>query len=127
MSERTLMVTVLLVVVRILRLILRLLLIHLSKQSKCSSVLMARAFVTSPTIAAAQHHLDAAYNLEQARRHGKEQGEKRRQELRAWIEEGGMKGMASHIGKGRSNVRAPDEALDAQEVDDVMYKLERTQ
>ena len=87
---------------------------------------MARAFVTSPTVAAAHHHLDAAYNLEQARRHGKEQGKKRRQELRAWIEEGGMKGMGSHIGKGKTKMNPPDDALDAQEVNDVMFKLERT-
>jgi len=107
MSEKTMMMAVVIVI--------------------SSSILMARAFVTSPTVAAAQHHLDAAYNLEQARRQGKEQGEKRRQELRAWIEEAGMKGMGSHIGKGRTKIKPPDDALDAQEVDDVMCKLERAQ
>ncbi|KAF8320064.1 hypothetical protein DL93DRAFT_1927280 [Clavulina sp. PMI_390] len=88
-----------------------------------ASILFARAFVTSPSTAAAQHHLDAAYNLEQARRRGKEQGELRRQELRAWIEEGGMQGMGAQIGKGRTRTKPPDDALDAQRVENAVQDL----
>jgi hypothetical protein len=69
-------------------------------------------------MAAAQHHVNAVYNLEEARRRGKEHGKKRRQELRDWVEEGGMSGMGSSIGKGRKEAswnkqRPPDSALDA--------------
>ena len=87
---------------------------------------MARTLVTSPTTAAAQHHLDAVYNLEQARKRAREQGEQRRQELRAWIEEGGMKGMGSHIGKGKTRSKPPDDALDAQQTEEVLNDLLET-
>lgn len=80
--------------------------------------------MTSPTNAAAQHHLDAVYNLEQARRFGKEQGERRREELRAWIAEGGMKGMGSQIGKGRSKPKPPDDVLDAQQMEEAIDDFE---
>lgn len=86
---------------------------------------MARLLVTSPTNAAAQHHLDAVYNLEQARRLGKEQGEKRRQELRAWIEEGGMKGMKPQVGKGKGQPKPPDDALDAQQMEEAIHDLDK--
>lgn len=46
--------------------------------------------------------MEARQNLEDARRGGKERGEARRQELRRWIEEGGMKGLGSEIGHGKS-------------------------
>lgn len=87
---------------------------------------MARALVTSPTVSAAQHHIDAVYNLEQARKLAKEQGETRRQELRAWVEEGGMKGMGSNIGKGRGKSAPPDDALDAQQTEEVLSELDGT-
>lgn len=87
---------------------------------------MARALVTSPTVAAAQHHLDAVYNLEQSRRLAKEQGEARRQELRAWIDEGGMRGMGTRIGKGQRAAKSkpPDDALDAREVEAAVSEME---
>lgn len=84
-------------------------------------------------MAAAQSHVDAAFNLEEARRGGKEQGEKRRQELRTWIEEGGMRGMGSGIGKGNikqrgesgmdGSRRPPDSVLDATAVEAITDEL----
>lgn len=65
-----------------------------------STVLSVRLIYISPTTIAARHHDEARLNLEEARRLGKEHGEERRQELRKWIDEGGMKGFGVHIGHG---------------------------
>lgn len=72
----------------------------------------------SPTRSAAYLNIEARNNLEQARRAGKEHGEKRRQELKKWVEEGGMKGMGTEIGHGKRpgagvRIRDRDSELDA--------------
>jgi hypothetical protein len=54
----------------------------------------------SPTTVAAQKHIEARQNLEEARRMAKERGETRRLELRKWVEDGGMKGFGADIGHG---------------------------
>jgi ABC-type multidrug transport system ATPase subunit len=68
--------------------------------SQTLSIIITRMLYISPTTVAAHKHLEARQNLEDARRLGKERGEARRQELRKWIEEGGLKGVRSDVGHG---------------------------
>jgi len=65
-----------------------------------STVLSVRLLYISPTSIAARHHDEARFNLEEARRLGREHGKERRKELRKWIDEGGMKGFGANIGHG---------------------------